>query len=170
MAHMTPSFLSQHFSFVLKGWIWSLMPREAGGEGRRGQSVCSSLFPPARVRVLTPYSPSRLQDHREGISRGTDCCATQFPLWKQPSGTSLLPAVQEEPRRKRRRRMRHQHSWAGPEQQPGPLLPTAGVQTGVGGLWESKAPQNCSLAGTNSLKFWPSVCCGMLGHVLQLVW
>lgn len=52
------------------------------------------------------------------------------------------------------------------------LLPAAGVQTGT---W--RAMGNAKLlkmlsdapVGTNSLKFRPSVCCHVLGHVLQLV-
>lgn len=137
--------------------------------------ICSP-FSPAQTLVLTPRRCSRVQQYREGqvISRGTDCCVTQLPLWKQPSwhipfASSLGNAEEEEeeeevvPAQLGRARAA---AWATTEW----LLPAAGVQTGIGGLWESKAPQNCSLAGTNSLKFWPSVCCGILGHVLQLVW
>lgn len=98
-----------------------------------------------------PFTPAEGQ-----AGAGTPSCAA--PFGNHPPGTSLVP--------------RSRHSWVGPEQQPGPqldVLRTAGVQTGTAGLGESKAPGNCSLAGTDSLQFWPSVCCGTLGHVLRLV-
>lgn len=147
--------------------------------GGRGQKRTVCLQPPSTHLLPVRSCPNptltpRVQQGREGqaISRGTDCCATQFPLWKQPSWhipVASSPGSAEEEEEEvvpAQLGSARPAAWATAEW----LLPAAGVQTGIGGLRESKAPQNCSLAGTNSLKFWPSVCCGILGHVLQLVW
>lgn len=133
-----------------------------------------------------PRSHSHTQKYTEGqvLSRGTDQHATQslvppfgkYISWHIPFASSLGSAGEEEeeegeveePAQPDGARPAARATAAPAER----LLPADGVQPGT---WRAMGNTkllkmvSASLVGTNSLKCRPSVCCFVLGHVLQLL-
>jgi len=159
------------------------------GRWRRASSlparthVCS-LLSPAHTRTL-PHAAIRMltSTQRARASRGEQTSVPRSPVfpfgkqisWHIPFASSLGSAEEEEeeeaaeePAQPDRARAAAWATAASAER----LLPAAGLQMGT---WRATVNARLletvsgSLVGINSQNFRPSVCCRVLGHMLQLV-